>query len=94
MAIIEDFEKLDIRVGRIIEVEDLPDPKYSTHKLVIDFGAEFGVKKSCARVNKYSHERNGLSEVAQFVWWYNFSPPKRTSNFRKMKVNKWLILVI
>jgi tRNA-binding protein len=49
----EDFEKLDIRVGRIIEAQLLPNPKRTTHKLVIDFGPEIGHKISGARVNRY-----------------------------------------
>ena len=53
MATIEDFEKLDIRVGRIVEAKLLEGGKYSTHILKIDFGEELGVKKSCARVPKY-----------------------------------------
>lgn len=35
-----DFSKLEIRVGKIIRVEDLPDPHYATHQLTIDFGAQ------------------------------------------------------
>ena len=53
----EDFQKVDIRVGKIIGVEKLPNAKYSTHKLTIDFGNEIGKKKSCARVIKYTDEQ-------------------------------------
>lgn len=56
MATIEDFEKLDIRVGKIIRAEKLPNPKYTTHKLTIDFGPEVGQKISGARVINYSLE--------------------------------------
>ena len=42
----EDFEKVDIRVGKIISVEDYPDAKKPSYKLQIDFGKEIGVKKS------------------------------------------------
>lgn len=51
-----DFEKVDIRVGRVIEVSLIANAKYSTHKLKIDFGKEIGVKKSCARLVNYSLE--------------------------------------
>jgi len=49
-ATIEDFEKLDIRVGRVIDVDLFPDGKYSTHILLIEFGPEIGTKKSLARL--------------------------------------------
>lgn len=47
---IEDFEKLDIRVGRIIEIQPFPEGRYSTHILRIDFGEAIGVKKSLAKL--------------------------------------------
>jgi tRNA-binding protein len=50
MATYEDFEKLDIRVGRIISVEDFPEAKKPSYKLQIDLGSEVGVKKSCAQL--------------------------------------------
>lgn len=49
----EDFEKVDIRVGKIIEAELIPGAQYSTHKLKIDFGDQIGTKKSCARLIHY-----------------------------------------
>jgi tRNA-binding protein len=48
-----DFEKIDIRVGKVLEASLLDDGKYSTHKLLIDFGEEIGQKKSCARLLHY-----------------------------------------
>lgn len=50
MAIYEDFQKLDVRVGKIIEVEDFPEARKLSYKLKIDFGSEIGVKKSCAQL--------------------------------------------
>lgn len=58
MATHGDFQKLDIRVGKIIEVEDFPEAKKPTYKLKIDFGDEVGVKKSCAQLpQNYTKEQ-------------------------------------
>ena len=51
MATFEDFQKLDIRVGKIIEIEDFPEAKNPSYKIWIDFG-EFGEKKSSAQLTK------------------------------------------
>lgn len=50
MATIEDFEKLDIRVGKVLSIEPFPEGKYSTHILQIDFGPDIGTKKSLAKL--------------------------------------------
>lgn len=46
---IEDFQRIDIRVGKIIEVQDFEKAKFPTYKLRIDFGQELGIKQSSAR---------------------------------------------
>jgi tRNA-binding protein len=56
MVDLNQFENLELRVGRITSSVDLEGGQYSTHVLNIDFGGEFGIRKSCARLVNYSHE--------------------------------------
>lgn len=52
----DDFEKVEIRTGTILEASLIPDARYSTHYLLIDCGEEIGIKKSCARLTNYKPE--------------------------------------
>jgi tRNA-binding protein len=52
-ATFNDFQKLDIRVGKVIDVQPFPEGKYSTHILMIDFGPGLGTKKSLAKLAPY-----------------------------------------
>lgn len=57
MATIEDFQKLDIRVGKIVQVSDFPEARKPAYKLKIDFGPDMGVKNSSAQiVARYTKE--------------------------------------
>jgi tRNA-binding protein len=73
----DDFEKIDIRSGTIVEVNDFPKAKKPAYQLSIDFGA-FGVKQSSAQItHHYSKEELKGKQVIAVV---NF-PPKQIANF-------------
>ena len=74
----EDFAKVDIRVGKILKVEDFPQARKPAYKLEIDFGKEIGVKRSGARiVDLYKKEDLEGTLVLAVV---NF-PPKQIGPF-------------
>jgi tRNA-binding protein len=56
VATYEEFLAIDMRVGRIVAVDDFPEARKPAWKLQIDFGEELGVKRSSAQVTNYSRE--------------------------------------
>lgn len=67
----DDFLAVDMRVGRILAVEEFPEARKPAWKLRIDFGAELGVKRSSAQVTNYAREQLDGSLVVAVV---NFPP--------------------
>jgi tRNA-binding protein len=52
----DDFMRVDMRVGRIVGVEDFPEARSPAWKLRVDFGPEIGVKRSSAQIRNYERE--------------------------------------
>lgn len=73
----EEFEKVEMRVGTIIEINDFPEARNPAYKLKIDFG-EFGIKKSSAQITKLYKIDDLIG--TQVVAVINF-PPKQIANF-------------
>lgn len=74
MATIEDFQKLDIRTGRIVEVNDFPEAKKPAYKLKIDFGPEIGIKNSSVQIVALYKKEELIGKLVLGV--VNFPPRK------------------
>jgi len=74
----EQFEAVDMRVGRVITVDDFPEARQPAWKLTIDFGPEIGVKRSSAQITHYARE---ALEGRLVVGVVNF-PPRQIGPFR------------
>ena len=78
MATFDDFLKLDIRVGTVIEAEVFEKAKKPAYKLKIDFGKDLGVKKSSAQITeRYSADELTGKQILAVV---NF-PPRQIADF-------------
>ncbi len=72
MATYDDFSEIDIRVGKIVAVDDFPEARKPAYKLTIDFGAEIGTKRSSAQLVKYYTKEELMGKKILGV--VNFSP--------------------
>lgn len=78
MATYDDFQTLDIRVGKILKVEDFPQARKPAYKLTIDFGRELGTKRSSAQLVKYYKKEKLVGKKVLGV--VNF-PPRQIGPF-------------
>ena len=73
-----DFERIEMRVGTITEVNDFPEARKSAYQLTIDFGKEIGIKKSSAQITKRYSKEDLLGK--QIIAVVNF-PKKQIGKF-------------
>jgi tRNA-binding protein len=74
----DDFAKIDIRVGRIVQADVFPQARKPAYKLRIDFGDATGVKNSSAQITKYYEPQELVGKLVLGV--VNF-PPRQIATF-------------
>ncbi|WP_273853819.1 tRNA-binding protein [Guptibacillus spartinae] len=78
MATLDDFMKLDIRVGEVIEVNDFKKAKKPAYQLKVDLGEEIGIKKSSAQIKDLYQAEDLVGKQVMAV--VNF-PPRQIADF-------------
>ncbi|TLS34940.1 tRNA-binding protein [Pseudalkalibacillus caeni] len=79
MATFDDFMKLDIRVGEVVDVKDFPEARKPAYQLWVDLGDELGIKKSSAQITDLYDKSSLMGK--QVIAVVNF-PPMQIASFK------------
>lgn len=80
----EDFQKIDMRVGTVVDVQDFPEARRPAYKVKVDFGPEIGIKKSSAQITA-NHSKTDLLG-RQVICVVNFKPKQIANYFSEILI--------